>query len=59
MAVVLSGFCPSCNKTLYVDESTTPFCPVCSSPVLPSIERDGGEDAAGAPSDEAVADGMS
>lgn len=39
---MLSGFCPSCNRTLYVDESATPFCPVCSSPVLASVhsERD-------------------
>ncbi|HEX2051380.1 MAG TPA: hypothetical protein VHJ34_12235 [Actinomycetota bacterium] len=42
MARMLSGFCPSCNRTLYVDETSTPFCPVCSAPVLAAalVERD-------------------
>ena len=32
--MALSAFCPTCERTVYVDEETTSVCPVCSSPLM-------------------------
>lgn len=39
-SVALSAFCTSCQRTVYIEEGETPVCPVCSSPLLETIEVD-------------------
>ncbi len=34
----MSAFCTTCQRTVYVEEGDTPVCPVCSSPLLETIE---------------------
>ncbi len=36
--MTLKAFCTTCQRTVYVDEDHTPACPVCSSPLLETIE---------------------
>ncbi len=36
--MALRAFCPSCQRTVYVDDGSTPICPVCSSPLLETVE---------------------
>ena len=40
----MSAFCTTCQRTVYVEEGETPVCPVCSSPLLETIEADDGTD---------------
>jgi RNA polymerase subunit RPABC4/transcription elongation factor Spt4 len=30
--------CPSCGRTVYIEEGDTPVCPVCSSPLIETVE---------------------
>jgi hypothetical protein len=46
--MALSAFCTVCQRTVYVEEGETPVCPVCSSPLLETVEGNG----VGAPEDE-------
>jgi Zn finger protein HypA/HybF involved in hydrogenase expression len=32
--MALTAFCPTCQRTVYIEEENTPVCPVCSSPLL-------------------------
>lgn len=41
--MALSAFCPSCQRTVYVDEGDTPICPVCSSPLVQTQDDPGGD----------------
>jgi RNA polymerase subunit RPABC4/transcription elongation factor Spt4 len=43
--MALSTFCTTCHRTVYIQEGDTPVCPVCSSPLVQTIETDesGGE----------------
>jgi hypothetical protein len=36
--VALTAFCPTCQRTVYIEEGQTPVCPVCSSPLLETVE---------------------
>jgi hypothetical protein len=36
--MALSAFCPTCQRTVYVQDGDTPACPVCSSPLLETVE---------------------
>ena len=36
--MTLKAFCTTCQRTVYVDGNDTPVCPVCSSPLLETIE---------------------
>lgn len=46
--MALSAFCTVCQRTVYVEDGQTPVCPVCSSPLLETVEGNG----AAAPEDE-------
>ena len=35
--MALSSFCPTCQRTVYIENNATPVCPVCSSPLLETI----------------------
>ncbi len=37
--MTLKAFCSTCQRTLYVDADDTPVCPVCSSPLLETIQE--------------------
>jgi hypothetical protein len=41
--MALTAFCPSCERTVYIEEGTTPVCPVCSTPLLDTTETPNGE----------------
>lgn len=36
--MAMSAFCTTCQRTVYVEEGTTPVCPVCSSPLVETVE---------------------
>ncbi len=36
--MALTAFCTTCQRTVYVDDEATPVCPVCSSPLLETVE---------------------
>lgn len=36
--MTLKAFCTTCQRTVYVDATDTPVCPVCSSPLLETLE---------------------
>ena len=36
--MALTAFCPTCQRTVYIEEGQTPVCPVCSSPLLETVE---------------------
>jgi Zn finger protein HypA/HybF involved in hydrogenase expression len=45
--VALSAYCPTCQRTVFLEEQDTQVCPVCSSPLLRAIEE--AEEDQGAP----------
>jgi RNA polymerase subunit RPABC4/transcription elongation factor Spt4 len=38
--MALTSFCPTCQRTVYIEDQDTPVCPVCSSPLLEAVEED-------------------
>jgi RNA polymerase subunit RPABC4/transcription elongation factor Spt4 len=38
--MAFSAFCTTCQRTVYVEKGDTPVCPVCSSPLLETVEVD-------------------
>ncbi len=36
--VALTAFCTTSQRTVYIEEGETPACPVCSSPLLETVE---------------------
>jgi rRNA maturation endonuclease Nob1 len=36
--MAMSAFCTTCQRTVYVEEGNTPICPVCSSPLLETVD---------------------
>jgi predicted amidophosphoribosyltransferase len=34
------AFCPTCQRNVYVNDGDTPVCPVCSSPLLETVDRE-------------------
>jgi Zn finger protein HypA/HybF involved in hydrogenase expression len=44
--MALSAFCTTCQRTVYVEEEDTPVCPVCSSPLLETVDTDDREEEA-------------
>ncbi len=36
--MTIKAMCTTCNRTVYVDAGDTPVCPVCSSPLLETVE---------------------
>jgi RNA polymerase subunit RPABC4/transcription elongation factor Spt4 len=47
--MAMTAFCTTCQRTVYVEEGDTPICPVCSSPLVETVESPDDKDA-----DEAV-----
>ncbi|HWL65626.1 MAG TPA: hypothetical protein VNP73_06590 [Actinomycetota bacterium] len=43
--MAISAFCTTCQRTVYVEEGDTPVCPVCSSPLLETVESSSEDDA--------------
>lgn len=43
LVMTLKAFCTTCQRTVYVDRTDTPVCPVCSSPLLETVESAGEE----------------
>lgn len=44
-AVALQAYCSNCQRTVYIEDGDTPVCPVCSSPLLETVEgEDSGDD---------------
>ena len=43
----MSAFCTTCQRTVYVEDGETPVCPVCSSPLLETIETNDDADSEG------------
>jgi hypothetical protein len=41
--MALTAFCPTCQRTVYIEEDQTPVCPVCSTPLLDTSEEDSKE----------------
>lgn len=41
--MTLKAFCTTCQRDVYVSEEETPVCPVCSSPLLETVEPREGE----------------
>lgn len=35
--MALTAFCTTCQRTVYIEETDTPVCPVCSSPLLETV----------------------
>ena len=46
LPMALTAFCTTCQRTVYVDEAETAVCPVCSSPLLETVEALSGDQAA-------------
>jgi uncharacterized Zn finger protein (UPF0148 family) len=38
--MALTAFCPTCQRTVYIEEDQTPVCPVCSTPLLETTDED-------------------
>ena len=38
--MALTAFCTTCQRTVYIEKGETPVCPVCSSPLLETVEAD-------------------
>ena len=36
--MALTTFCATCRRTVYIEEDDTSVCPVCSSPLLATVE---------------------
>lgn len=36
--MALTAFCATCQRTVYIEADETAVCPVCSSPLLETIE---------------------
>jgi hypothetical protein len=41
LVMALSAFCTVCQRTVYIEDGETPVCPVCSSPLLETVEGNG------------------
>jgi Zn finger protein HypA/HybF involved in hydrogenase expression len=44
-AVALAAYCPTCERMVDVGEDDTPVCPVCSTPLMETVEGDESETA--------------
>ena len=45
--MAMTAFCTTCQRTVYVEEGKTPICPVCSTPLVETVESsDTGKDEA-------------
>jgi predicted amidophosphoribosyltransferase len=38
--MALTAFCPTCQRTVYIEEQQTPVCPVCSTPLLDTTQEE-------------------
>jgi predicted amidophosphoribosyltransferase len=36
--MAMTAFCTTCQRTVYVEEGHTPICPVCSTPLVETVE---------------------
>jgi RNA polymerase subunit RPABC4/transcription elongation factor Spt4 len=36
--MAMTAFCTSCQRTVYVEEGKTPICPVCSTPLVETVD---------------------
>lgn len=39
-SMALTAFCSTCQRTVYIEETDTPVCPVCSAPLMDTVEDD-------------------
>jgi len=38
--MAITAYCPTCERTVYIEDDSTPVCPVCSTPLLETKESD-------------------
>ena len=38
-SMALTAFCNTCQRTVYIEETETPVCPVCSAPLMDTVEE--------------------
>jgi uncharacterized Zn finger protein (UPF0148 family) len=55
--MALTAFCPTCQRTVYIEKDDTPVCPVCSSPLLETVNSSDDEDDASSAAAEAQTPG--
>ncbi|MFP5352905.1 MAG: hypothetical protein ACLGIB_10130 [Actinomycetota bacterium] len=36
--MTIQAICTTCQRTVYIDADDTPVCPVCSSPLLETVD---------------------
>jgi hypothetical protein len=36
--MALSAFCATCQRTVYIEKDETAVCPVCSAPLLETVQ---------------------
>ncbi len=36
--MALTAFCTTCHRTVYIEDEDTAVCPVCSTPLLETVE---------------------
>jgi hypothetical protein len=41
--MAVKAFCSTCQRDVYIDDEDTPVCPVCSSPLIETVEVTEGE----------------
>jgi uncharacterized Zn finger protein (UPF0148 family) len=52
--MALTAFCPTCQRTVYIEEENTPVCPVCSSPLLDTTAQNDSSGTAEAEEEEST-----
>ena len=45
-SMALTAFCSTCQRTVYIEETDTPVCPVCSTPLMDTLGDDRTDDQA-------------
>lgn len=43
--MAFSAFCPTCKRTVYLEDGDTVVCPVCSTPLIETVETGGEREA--------------
>jgi predicted amidophosphoribosyltransferase len=36
----ITSFCSTCQRDVYIPEEDTPMCPVCSAPLIATVEQE-------------------
>jgi hypothetical protein len=40
--MAMSAFCPTCQRTVYLEDDDTVVCPVCSTPLIVTVDSEDG-----------------